>query len=149
MGEGSGRKALLFHVKAVMSELELREFIHALLHQAPAGAIWMVPVDRALLHGKYRVIDTVEQRGELVAHVLVERLDRLEWRSRSGLSRFVWKREGKTGRLEGELSDRALARLVSVVGLEKVEAKLIGERERRTRGAVGDGAGGGEDTAES
>jgi hypothetical protein len=148
---GSGRKALLFRVRARMSEVELREFVHALLHQPPAGAIWMIPVDRARLKGKYRVVDTVEQRGELVAHVLVERLDELEWRSRSGISRFAWRREGGAGELEGELSERALAKLVSVVGLERVEAKLVGELERGVGGrgvAAGDRAGRGEDTAE-
>jgi len=147
---GSGRKALLFRVKAAMSEVELREFIHALLHQPPAGAIWMIPIDRVRLRGKYRIVDTVEQKGELVAHVLVERIDELEWRSRSGISRFTWRREG-AGRLEGELSDRALARLVSVVGLEKVEAELVGELERVGKRGVslGDRAGGREDTSES
>lgn len=148
---GSGRKALLFRVKAAMSEVELREFIHALLHQPPAGAIWMIPIDRVRLRGKYRIVDTVEQKGELVAHVLVERIDELEWRSRSGISRFTWRREGGAGRLEGELSDRALTRLVSVVGLEKVEAELVGELERVGKRGVslGDRAGGREDTSES
>ncbi len=151
VSRGSGRKALLFRVKAMISEVELREFVHALLHQPPAGAIWMIPVDRVRLRGKYRVIDTVEQKGELVAHVLVDRIDELEWRSRSGISRFVWKREGGPGRLEGELSDRALAKLVSVAGLEKVEAKLLGELERVSKREVsaGDRAGRGEDTFES
>ena len=147
----SSRKALLFRVKATMSEFELREFVHALLHQPPAGVIWMLPVDRARLRGKYRVVDTVEQKGELVAHVLIERVDELEWRSRSGISRFTWRREGAAGKLEGELSDRALARLVSVVGLEKVEAELVGEMERVSERGVflSDRAGGREDTSES
>lgn len=150
MSGEAARRTLLFHVSARMSEVELREFVHALLHQPPAGAIWYIPVERARLRGKYRVVDTVEQRGELVAHVVVERIDELEWRSRSGISRFTWRREGKSGRLEGELSERALAKLVSVVGLGRVEAKLIGEAERRGgRGvAAGDRAGGGEDTAQ-
>lgn len=130
LGRGAGRRALLFRVKARMSEVELREFVHALLHQPPAGAIWMIPVDRARLQGRYRVVDMVEQRGELVAHVLVERLDELEWRSKSGISRFTWKREGGVGRLEGELSERALAKLISIIGLERVEAKFVGEVER-------------------
>jgi len=114
-----------------MSEYELREFVHSLLHQPPAGAFWLIPVDRAQLRGRYRVIDTFESRGELVAFVAVERLEELTWRSRSGLSRFTWRRGDGRGVLEGELSERALAKLISVVGVERVDAKFVRSEERR------------------
>lgn len=115
---------LIFHVTVRLSELELREFVHSLLHQGPTGVFWLIPTDRARLHGKYRVIEVTERKGEVVALVAVERLEGLEWRSRSGLSKFTWSRE-RGGLLQGELSSRALAKLVSIVGLKRVQAQLL------------------------
>lgn len=124
------QEALIFSVVAPMSEFELKEFVLSLLHHKPASALWIVPVDRARLDGSYRIVETYEHKGELVALVAVERLERLEWRSRSGLSRFVWRRSGGGGLLEGELSEKALAKLMLIVGVNRIQAQLVRSVER-------------------
>lgn len=134
MPEGEKRReALIFRVTVQMSAFELKEFVLSLLHQAPAGALWVIPIERAKLKGRYSVVDTYESRREIVALMAVERLDELEWRSRSGLSRFTWRREGARGTLEGELSERALAKLISIVGVERVNARLVRSEDRPKR----------------
>lgn len=125
---GGQREALIFSVRTSLSEYELKEYVLSLLHQKPAGIFWTIPVDRARLKGKYRIVDTYESWGELVALVALERLEELEWRSRSGLTRFIWRRTG--GMLEGELSERALAKLIEIVGVNRVQAQLVRSEER-------------------
>ena len=125
-----GREALIFRVTAQMSELELKEFALSLLHQPPAGAFWLIPADRAKLKGRYRIVDTYESRNELLNVVAVEKLEELEWRSRSGLSKFTWRKQGGHGVLEGELSERALAKLISIVGIHRVQAQLVRSEKR-------------------
>ncbi|MEM0226246.1 MAG: hypothetical protein QW407_05990 [Thermofilaceae archaeon] len=129
-GESGRREALIFRVKAPLSEYELKEYVLSLLHQKPAGIFWTIPLDRARIKGSYRIIDTYETRRELVALVAVDRLEELEWRSRSGLTRFVWRRSGGRGVLEGELSERALAKLIMIVGVNRVQARLVRSEQR-------------------